>query len=246
VGSYGAHSSLRSSRRSRRNIEPPDLDELLPCLCRVDAVRGGRADGESRHELSGPHCVVAVVSCVTFLLFVRVPWYSGRLWHTCCHHSGYKIPGDKSADGTVMRCFDKEHITSWYDDHPCFMMFLQQCNAQLVRWVGVSFRGTSVPVLLEFEFDDRHDRSKRDYNRPEHFTPSRLPDQHCQNVDATEHSYMNVSFFCGCTKLTLSRQESSSPSGLVHQHAAECGRGLLPVQEQWWSTLDCCRVGSLE
>ena len=110
-----------------------------------------------------------------------------------------------------MRCYDKEHITSWYDDHHCFMMFLQQCNAKLVRWVGVSFRGMSVPVLLEFEFDDRHDRSKtRDYNRPEHFTPSRLPVHEslnlnvfgiCFSVDAAEHSYMNVNSLCGCTEL---------------------------------------------
>jgi hypothetical protein len=76
-----------------------------------------------------------------------------------------------------LRCFDKEHVTTWYDDNHVFMMFLQQRNARLVRWLAANYRGMAVPVLLELELDDRNDRGKRDH-RPEHFTPSRPVDQH--------------------------------------------------------------------
>ena len=59
----------------------------------------------------------------------------------------------------MSRCFDKEHVTTWYDDNHVFMMFLQQCNARLVRWLAANYRGMAVPVLLEFELDDRNDRA---------------------------------------------------------------------------------------
>jgi hypothetical protein len=164
----------------------------------------------------GTSCLGLIVCCCLCVLcyFLWVLVHRGKSWRMCFQHPGYKIPGDKNADGTVMRCYDKEHITTWYDDNHCFTMFLQQCNARLVRWVGASFRGMAVPVLLELELDDRHDRARRDIPRPEHFKPTRPVDQHRKKVDATEHMKVNV--LGGCSGSALSRQVSlNTPQNVI-------------------------------